>query len=484
MGLPGEIVALFNLPEAAPPLSNSSHCSFFVEYLTKFCGYTSQNLSVRPWISAADLHTLTQGVLYLNSTASDEGVVWFPEYGCALMKCRAGCTSGMMALNLIAPDAYCFDTSSKVASGGYDYVDRSHPTDYEVLHVGQLSCASFAGLQSTFDQLLQHAQRLKGDKRTSAGGKQGHQKTPAFVHALYREAFIGTPQQLPRGGFSDVGLHTGGQQRDTAWPLVCSSLHEVLLRAEGIDTGPGLLMKKMMAYLGLFACEESILHYAKTVKPSKPTSNAPDELLEHAFRILRSASIKAAALSDEGLDMKHFIDWSESIRDANIDEALSRSAVYSQSYSIPKTDADTLAYENFRFKIPPPYFPSKDNALGSAKIHDKIHANSGWTHLFDGQTLSDIEQWLRNRNIPVTMLSSQADSSSFVALRAVERFMLGLAMDLTRETSQVELDRLLFVVDHYRDILHAFKSSENCQYIPAAELKSRELLILWIGECR
>lgn len=24
---------------------------------------------------------------------------------------------------------------------------------------------------------------------------------------------------LPRGGFTDVGLHTGGQPRDTAWPL-------------------------------------------------------------------------------------------------------------------------------------------------------------------------------------------------------------------------------------------------------------------------
>ena len=32
------------------------------------------------------------------------------------------------------------------------------------------------------------------------------------------------PQQLPKGGFTDVGLHTGGQPRDTAWPLVCQTI--------------------------------------------------------------------------------------------------------------------------------------------------------------------------------------------------------------------------------------------------------------------
>jgi hypothetical protein len=28
------------------------------------------------------------------------------------------------------------------------------------------------------------------------------------------------PEELPMGGFTDVGLHTGGMPRDTAWPLV------------------------------------------------------------------------------------------------------------------------------------------------------------------------------------------------------------------------------------------------------------------------
>jgi hypothetical protein len=31
-------------------------------------------------------------------------------------------------------------------------------------------------------------------------------------------------EQVPRGGYTDVGLHTGGTPRDTAWPLVREAL--------------------------------------------------------------------------------------------------------------------------------------------------------------------------------------------------------------------------------------------------------------------
>jgi hypothetical protein len=89
--------------------------------------------------------------------------------------------------------------------------------------------------------LIRQAEMVTGNSRSAAGGKQGHQKTPAFVHALalkaleitIAEAEAGSgskdeaeevePRQ-PRGGFTDVGLHTGGTPRDTAWPLVREAL--------------------------------------------------------------------------------------------------------------------------------------------------------------------------------------------------------------------------------------------------------------------
>ena len=82
--------------------------------------------------------------------------------------------------------------------------------------------------------LLKEAEYRKKNKRSAAFNEQGHQKTPAFIHALLLGAFdvvsSGMDQKdaddnavekhKARGGFTDVGLHTGGLPRDTSWPLV------------------------------------------------------------------------------------------------------------------------------------------------------------------------------------------------------------------------------------------------------------------------
>ena len=90
---------------------------------------------------------------------------------------------------------------------------------------------------SKLNGLLVKAQRQKtGDHRTAAHGGQGHQKTPAFIEALIKDTFLvlehpsegeatadnflADKQHLPKGGFTDVGMHTGAEGRGTCWPLV------------------------------------------------------------------------------------------------------------------------------------------------------------------------------------------------------------------------------------------------------------------------
>ena len=68
------------------------------------------------------------------------------------------------------------------------------------------------------------------DKRT-AKKEEKKQRTPAFLHALVLDAIKATQEEeeemeevnsttQARGGFTDVGQHTGSQHRDTCWPLV------------------------------------------------------------------------------------------------------------------------------------------------------------------------------------------------------------------------------------------------------------------------
>lgn len=54
--------------------------------------------------------------------------------------------------------------------------------------------------------------------------QQGHQRTPAMIMALVEDAKAArestfTTGHLPAGGFTDVGLHTSGSRRATAWSL-------------------------------------------------------------------------------------------------------------------------------------------------------------------------------------------------------------------------------------------------------------------------
>jgi hypothetical protein len=83
----------------------------------------------------------------------------------------------------------------------------------------------------SFPDLLQTVHTLAEQRRQAKvkeHSKSGFQRTPAFILAVIKDALVQLqPQQgcsrqdsMPRGGFTDVGLHTGGMPRATAWPLV------------------------------------------------------------------------------------------------------------------------------------------------------------------------------------------------------------------------------------------------------------------------
>jgi hypothetical protein len=120
----------------------------------------------------------------------------------------------------------------------------ARPGGHKVLSIGAVPQAALATFFKRFQKHLAKAQKRTGDKRSAAGGKQGHQKTPAFIEAILMHTMeekdwmalceiepLATDKEdedesntdggvAPRGGFTDVGLHTGGKARSTPWPLV------------------------------------------------------------------------------------------------------------------------------------------------------------------------------------------------------------------------------------------------------------------------
>ena len=111
---------------------------------------------------------------------------------------------------------------------------------HRLLSCGTLAAQDFAS--GDFNGRLL-AELSKREEERKNKGIKGFQRTPAFVHAVVLDVLgaaeedeegqqqqqqqqqpaaggSGGVRRLARGGFTDVGMHTGGQARNTAWPLV------------------------------------------------------------------------------------------------------------------------------------------------------------------------------------------------------------------------------------------------------------------------
>lgn len=144
----------------------------------------------------------------------------------------------------------------------------------------------FDTFSKTFSKLLSDAQKRTGDKRTAAKGEQGHQKTPAFILAVIEDALQkGTHQ--PRGGFTDVGLHTGGSARATQWPLALAIVRFVMEQLHPHDDMTRIDFRCVLADWELWLAEASL----------NPQSNVE---ISDTLRMIQSAAERGAVLANSG----------------------------------------------------------------------------------------------------------------------------------------------------------------------------------------
>ena len=156
-------------------------------------------------------------------------IKWFPAYGCAaIYHSDSGQRYDYLSVDIIGIDRH----ELQVHVGKEDYQFSSVAKSFAILHVGEVAIFNLEGFNRRFNGILKEASQRKGDQRSAAGERQGHQRTPAFIHALFVQALscectgkCNCAEVLPKGGFTDVGQHTGGEARDTCFALVCSVSH-------------------------------------------------------------------------------------------------------------------------------------------------------------------------------------------------------------------------------------------------------------------
>lgn len=116
----------------------------------------------------------------------------------------------------------------------------SHASSTTCIYSGSVPAQRYPDLLSAMHAAISKQQALKQKEKTegiAATGRRSHfQRTPAFIQSAVQYALKQVrrdeQQQLggehdaefppPRGGFTDVGQHTGGKPKATTWPLLQS----------------------------------------------------------------------------------------------------------------------------------------------------------------------------------------------------------------------------------------------------------------------
>lgn len=97
----------------------------------------------------------------------------------------------------------------------------------------------------------------------------------------------------------------------------------------------------------------------------------------------------------------------------------------------------------------------------------------------DLTSVGALMQWMKGKPQPYTSFSAQT------ILNTVDGFLYGLAASLGQEVARESdfVANLEFVVDMYRNVMEAFRQMDGVEGHMKVELRSREMLSVWIAYC-
>ena len=202
-------------------LHDTASCKAFCTYFAQFGEAVVKKRhgwSGNWQITEDESRALHYAVDVLNGTK--ENVLWFPEYGCIVIQFMNDCDhfANMNTLVVLGLDSHRYELHET-------FNHTSEAMDFVNLFVG-------TGLKEDieevvlpkFQRLYEKASNRCGDDRSTANGRQGHQKTPVFIQSLLLraiECFCESEEtcqcsdKVPKGGFTDCGLHTGESSKNS-----------------------------------------------------------------------------------------------------------------------------------------------------------------------------------------------------------------------------------------------------------------------------
>jgi hypothetical protein len=395
-----------------------------------------------PSATIAAVQTITHAQDVLMGEAGDTRVEkWWLEYGCALLSSPGedGAAEPTRSYTLVGLDKWSAKIHSYPDGPSGETVRAQTATcnGSTVLFVGSSSDGSHLGFLSLIQTLMAKASSRTGKERSAAGGTQGHQKTPSFVEAVIKDARkvllghatmdeIVAAGSVPRGGFTDVGRHTGGEKRRTCWPLVREVHRHLVCSGPTACVDPEGLQRRFIAHFALWASEQQMRTVAKalahSVAGTKPPLDNGAILVDSVVQMLEVATASAGSMVADGYTLSGFEERCKDVRqklDHALDERNTRAADF---YMLPSgskwaTGADpTIAI--------PTQAPAGGSEPSLSGTQEAAQQSIQWTRQVDlgGCSIVQLVEWLGQRD--------GAASAEIRAIDAVEQVMYAYAATL------------------------------------------------------
>lgn len=441
-------------------------------------------------LSSKELNGLRQAIDTINSNLD---LCWLPKYGSAFVIHRGKLQApGMRTISILGLDKSTFFLHQSDSGDGY--IHEADAMDYKILIAGMIEDDKVPAFKSRFQQLLSKAQERDGARRTAVGGRQGHQFTPTLVHALATQAVNCHCEDhtncvcndvVPKGGFTDNGRHTGGEPRNTSFFLAKFLLKFSLVQCGFVDS---ILFQKMLLWVHLSLLSNQVLH----AEDAKEDATGPNSWkvradLDVACHILEVISIKGAQLDESGISIEFAFEKAKEFR-FRIDKIVEDLALSeAKRFMLSDIDIDSLLHDPESFRSPKIQIPATEvskHGLNIEQIEDRTKKNIGPTDLFEVKhrfDLAKLRTWLKSSHF-----EGKSDYTTvLLRLRTVEKVFWARAL---QGFDNAYLDSsgtviLLDVVNIYRNVFHLFEGTLDSGWLLMPELRSRELLVVWIAYC-
>ncbi|CAM9452387.1 unnamed protein product [Ectocarpus fasciculatus] len=301
-----------------------------------------------------------------------------------------------------------------------------------------------------------------------------------------------TAEHLPAGGFTDVGLHTGGSPRDTAWPLACEVFKVGLMRRAGGQVSDSTRDADQKKLEVLFRLVMADLHLSVLESRLRALSGEATDVNE-GMEMLGFCSRLGRVLVDDGHAMPGFVKRIEKARERLDGMQAEKAVAVAARYELLPVNELSPSFEAGEPRLPNVCLPSPlrrpaTGTGGLAEAHGRSSQNlkglpqlPGVTTTLTPESVDALLTWAAHERM------ASGDLPTQLVLREVELLLYKTAAQQEVEVAAKSfgpqhLGKLERLVHTYRSALDTFVGShvDDCGRM-LVELRSRETLVVWIA---